>query len=203
MALEIDTYLDRQGGSLAKFTGKVLDEIAGGAYKRTAKFVVLWLDFLKGIKEAGYEPGDARSLVETFLMFRGTPQVIAGGTMEVGGNIKNVSETDMGIDIGIEFAAPALPFLGGASAGIDAGFSYRTREAETVQQNFRCQLRWMLSSGPVPLTQESLTAAAEKVLESTEIEIPKVGEEDLADSTSLLTKALPLLAGVFAEDTSP
>jgi len=205
MSMDSDTFLKRAGGSLAKFTGTSLKEIKLVNYDGRRKLVLLWLVFLKGIKEAGFAPEQAKGLVDTFMMFEDAPQVLAGGTMEVGGRIDNVRETEMGIDVGIEFAAPAMPFLGGSSASLDAGFSYRTLDREQTSQNFKSSMRWALSSGPAQFTPEGFLKAAEMVLADSTIEIPELDPKELNDSSDLLSSAvIPFLTGIMAPaPTSP
>jgi len=194
---DTDSYLKRMGGSLAQFTGTTLGEIEMSDFARRAKFVALWLDFLKGIKEAGFSPDDAEKLVATFLSFEGTPQVVTGGTLEVGGQIVNVKETELGLDVGIEFGAPNMTYLGGSSAGLDLGVSFRREDKESVSQNFRAMIRWMRTSGPVRINEQGLLEAATKVLEAPTITWPDVNADDVSDSSDLLTGAIiPFLTGV-------
>lgn len=197
----VDTFLKRAGGSIAKFNGKALAEIKLSMFADRRKMVMLWLKFLKGIKEAGFDPSEAKSLVETFLMFEDRPTMVAGGTLEVGGRIDNVRETEMGIDIAVEFAAPAMPFLGGMSAGLDAGFSYRRLDREQTSQNYRSGIRYSIASGE--FKEEGFVKAAQMVLEKPDIEIPDLKPEEVNDSSDLLSsKVLPFITGIFGT-TSP
>jgi len=198
MAFNTDSYLKRAGGDLAQFIGKSLEEIEKSDVSRRLRFIAAFLQFLTGVKEAGFAPADAKSLVETFLFFEGQPQTTAGGDLEVGGMIQNVKETELGIDIGIEFGAPAIPVAGGLSAGLDLGFSYRQKDSETTRQNFRAALRFFRASGPVKMSDEMLGKAVEAVLADPTIEIPTVSEDGASDSSDILqSQVLPFLANIL------
>ena len=198
-----DTFLDRAGGSIAKFTGKSLAEIKLTTFAEQREFVLLFLEFLRGLKETGYGPDEAKSLVDTFLYFTAAPQVIASGTLGIGGQIRTVAETELGLDIGIEFALPEIPFAG-ASAGLDLGFGYRKLEHEATSQNFKSTIQWFRSSGPQRISPESLAAVVEKVLTDKDLAIPDVDEEKVNQPADLLTaELLPFLVGIFKKDTQP
>jgi|GEM_PF-6584792 len=195
MAFDTDTFLKRAGGSLAQFVGKSLSEIEKSDESRRIKFIAAFLDFLKGVAESGLDVTDAKSLVDTFLFFEGQPQTTAGGDLEVGGMVQNVKETELGIDVGIDFGAPAIPVAGGLSAGLDLDFGYRRKDNETSRQNFRAALRFFRASGPIKLSDEMLMKTVEAVLENPSIDIPSVNEKDAADGTDILKdRVLPFLS---------
>ena len=200
MAFNTDTFLKRAGGSLAQFVGNSLSEIEKSDESRRIKFIAAFLDFLKGVQESGFATDDAKSLVETFLFFEGQPQTTAGGDLEVGGTIQNVKETELGIDVGIEFAAPSMPFAGGLSAGLDVGFGYRRKDSETTSQNFRAALRFFRASGPIRLSDEMLLKSVEAVLENPNIEIPKITSDPDDSANVLESKVLPFLKDVLGID---
>ncbi len=210
MAFDTDTYLKRAGGSLAKFVGKSLSEIEKSDESRRLKFIAAYLRFLKGIVKSGIPVEGARELVETFLFFEGQPQTTAGGQLEVAGQIKNVKETEFGLDVGIEFGAPSIPVAGGLAAGLDIGLGYRRNDSESTTQNFKAALRFFRASGPIKLSEEMLMKGVEAVLVKPDMAIPEVTSDDVGDATDVLqSKVMPFLANILGidlgddEDTDP
>jgi len=201
MAFDTDTYLKRAGGSLAQFVGNSLAEIEKSDVSRRLKFIAAFLAFLNGIKDSGFAPTEAKTLVETFLFFEGQPQTTAGGDLEVGGTIQNVKETELGIDVGIEFGAPAIPVAGGLSAGLDVGFGFRRKDSESTSQNFRAALRFFRASGPIKLSDEMLAKSVEAVLADPTIEIPTISDSNPDDSSDILqSQIVPFLTNVLGID---
>ena len=108
----------------------------------------------------------------------------------------------MGLDVGIEFALPSVPTLGGLSAGLDVGFGWRQKDSETTSQNFKAALRFFRASGPIRISDEMLLKSVEAVLENPTIEIPTITTSNPDDATNILeSKVLPFLKEILGIST--
>jgi len=190
-----DKYLERAGGSLATFVGTALANIEDAQYKRRMDFAVFFLAFLEKLKELGVDPENADQVVKTFMLFADRPQFVTGGELQVGGAIENMDQTELGVDLKINFSVGGLALAGGiAQGGIEGGLSYRTFSSQTVKQNFSAIVRWEYAAGPILMTQEDFSAITAAVLKDPTITIPVIAAEDFSNPIVLMSKLLPFLA---------